>query len=87
MAEEGSKKLTDITSDDVVLMHTQYSTQWDSLAHRGSIFDVKDNGEAVPVYYNGFAGEDISMTPDRNVNASALGIENMAAHGVQGRGF
>ncbi len=80
-------KLTDIASDDVVLMHTQYSTQWDSLAHRGSIFDVKDNGEAVPVYYNGFAaGEDISMTPDRNVNANALGIENMAAHGVQGRG-
>jgi hypothetical protein len=28
---------TDIGSDDAVLLHTQYSTQWDSLAHRGSV--------------------------------------------------
>jgi kynurenine formamidase len=80
-------KLTDIASDDAVLLHTQYSTQWDSLAHRGSIFDVKDNGEAKPVYYNGFtAGVDILMNENQSVHAGALGIENMAAHGVQGRG-
>ena len=80
-------KLTDIASDDVVLIHTQYSTQWDSLAHRGSIFDVEGNGEGHPVYYNGFAaGKDISMTDDQDICANALGIEHMAAHGVQGRG-
>jgi hypothetical protein len=76
---------TDIGSDDAVLLHTQYSTQWDSLAHRGSVFDVHGNGEPVPVYYNGFsAGEDIEFNGESSC-ARALGIEHMAAHGVQGR--
>jgi kynurenine formamidase len=80
-------RLTDIASDDMVLLYTQYSTQWDGLAHRGSLFDVNGNGELEPVYYNGFrAGEDIKMDDDHAVLAHALGIENMAAHGVQGRG-
>lgn len=80
-------KLTDIAADDAVLLHTQYSTQWDALAHRGSLFDVKGDGKAEPVYYNGFAaGKDITMRNDESVSAGALGIEQMAAHGVQGRG-
>lgn len=80
-------KLTDVAADDVVLLHTQYSTQWDSLAHRGSIFDVKGKGEGEPVYYNGFsAGKDITMSEKEVISAKALGIEKMAAHGVQGRG-
>src|SRR6188472_3052273 len=29
---------TDIISDDLVILHTQYSTQWDSLAHVGHMF-------------------------------------------------
>ena len=78
-------ELRDIAADDVVLLHTQYSTQWDSLAHRGSMFDVDGNGEAKPVYYNGFrAGEDLILDGDESF-AKKLGIENMAAHGVQGR--
>ncbi len=78
---------TDIGSDDVVLMHTQYSTQWDGLAHRGKLFDVNDNGSAIPVYYNGYrAGKDVVMDEEQNTSAQALGIENMAEHGVQGRG-
>lgn len=78
---------TDIGSDDVVLLHTQYSTQWDSLAHRGALFDVMDNGDPKPVYYNGFrVGEDVIMDENHNTNAKALGIEQMAFHGVQGRG-
>lgn len=77
----------DIGSDDVVLLHTQYSTQWDSLAHRGSLFDVYGNGELLPVYYNGFrAGEDVQMNEKNETSAKALGIEHMAFHGVQGRG-
>ncbi|MGY6564103.1 MAG: cyclase family protein [Halomonadaceae bacterium] len=80
-------KLTDIAADDAVLLYTQYSTQWDSLAHRGSLFDVHGNGKSEPVYYNGFsAGKDIVLTDDFTVTADALGIEQMAAHGVQGRG-
>ncbi len=79
--------LKDIGSDDVVLLHTQYSTQWDSLAHRGSMFDVNENGVPEPVYYNGFrVGKDIVMNEQYETAAKALGIENMAVHGVQGRG-
>lgn len=77
----------DLGSDDVVLLHTQYSTQWDSLAHRGKLFDVDGDGNLSPVYYNGFrAGEEVTIDNEQNTFASKLGIENMAQHGVQGRG-
>lgn len=77
----------DIGSDDAVLLYTQYSTQWDSLAHRGSMFDVDRDGNPQPVYYNGYhAKSDIVMNDRHETAAHALGIENMAAHGVQGRG-
>jgi len=80
-------KLTDIASDDAVLLHTQYSTQWDALAHRGSLFDVNGDGDPEAVYYNGFsAGNDIILVEDGTTFAAALGIEQMAGHGVQGRG-
>ena len=79
--------LTDIASDDRVLLYNQYSTQWDSLAHRGSMFDADDDGLPEAVYYNGFrAGEHITIDKESHTSARALGIENMAAHGVQGRG-
>ncbi len=78
---------TDIGSDDFVVLYTQYSTQWDSLAHRGSLFDADGNDFPEPVYYNGFkAGIDVAVTEDQKTEARALGIENMAKHGVQGRG-
>ena len=90
--------LTDVVNDDVVLMSLQYSTQWDSLAHMGSRFDADGDGVAEMVFYNGFrAGDEIrpgrldpsaegtfAQYPDPQ--ASALGIENIAEHGVQGRG-
>lgn len=78
---------TDIGSDDAVLLHTQYSTQWDSLAHRGKEFDINGDGKLESVYYNGFkAGDDITIDENQNTSAKALGIEHMAEHGVQGRG-
>lgn len=78
---------TDIGSDDAVLLHTQYSTQWDSLAHRGKQFDIDGDGKLESVYYNGFkAGEHVTIDDEKNTSAKALGIENMAEHGVQGRG-
>lgn len=80
-------ELKDIGSDDAVLLHTQYSTQWDSLAHRGSLFDINGDGQLIPVYYNGFrVDEDVIMNERLETSAKALGIENMAVHGVQGRG-
>ena len=81
-------RLSDIAADDAVLLYTQYSTQWDALAHRGALFDADGDGIPEPVYYNGFrGGEDVVIEKgDHTVRAKALGIENMAAHGIQGRG-
>ncbi|MGH1331058.1 MAG: cyclase family protein [Paracoccaceae bacterium] len=90
---------SDVVSDDLVIMHLQYSTQWDALSHVGSSFDADGDGIAEQVYYNGFrAGIDIigpddisdagigaNMKPQSTSNAKRLGIENMAAHAVQGR--
>ncbi|MBN9670822.1 cyclase family protein [Roseibium aggregatum] len=79
----------DVVSDDAVTLYTQYSTQWDALAHVGQLFDADGDGVPEKVYYNGFrAGEDISG-PDETAGpggAQALGIENLARTGVQGRG-
>jgi len=89
--------LTDVVCDDVLLMNTQYSTQWDSLAHMGSRFDADGDGEAEAVFYNGFragveitaAAADPQATADwarfPGPRAGALGIEQLAEHGVQGR--
>ena len=81
-------RLSDIAADDAVLLYTQYSTQWDALAHRGALFDADGDGIAEPVYYNGFrGGKDVVIEKGgHTVRAKALGIENMATHGIQGRG-
>lgn len=86
--------VTDVVCDDYVILHTQYSTQWDSFAHVGSMFDVDDNDQPRAVFYNGFAaGEDIqgrsydaAEDEFQTVKAAKLGIENFAATPIQGRG-
>ncbi|HYF59693.1 MAG TPA: cyclase family protein [Burkholderiaceae bacterium] len=91
---------TDVVCDDLAILHLQYSTQWDSFAHVGQMFDANGDGLPEPVFYNGFRGgfhifgpssaEDAGVPatrgPRTTSGARALGIENMAAHGVQGRG-
>src|SRR5262249_5957605 len=54
---------TDVVSDDVAILHLQYSTQWDSLAHVGSLFDA--DGDEIPeaVYYNGFRADEHIVGP------------------------
>jgi kynurenine formamidase len=90
-------RLTDVVCDDVVLMTLQYSTQWDSFAHVGGHFDADADGEAEAVFYNGFrSGRDIHAgreVPEaepwarfQDPRADALGIQNLAEHGAQGRG-
>lgn len=90
---------TDVVCDDLVLMHLQYSTQWDSLAHVGQMFDANGDGIDEAVFYNGYRAGTHIFGPDRtedagalNVSqarstsaAKALGIENMATRCVQGR--
>lgn len=89
--------LTDVVCDEVLLMNTQYSTQWDSLAHMGSLFDADGDGVPEPVFYNGFRAETDILSAKENLNAAVewdrfpgpdagpLGIDNLAEHGVQGR--
>ena len=90
---------TDVISDDLAILHLQYSTQWDSLAHVGQLFDANGDGIPEAVYYNGYrAGEDV-VGPESATDAGtgegraarstssavALGIQNMAERCVQGR--
>ncbi len=87
-------RLTDVMSDDAVLLHTQYSTQWDGLAHVGQLFDADGDGVPEPRYYNGFRpGDDVAGpsgavppgTEPSPSHAHALGLEHMAESCVQGR--
>lgn len=82
---------TDVVSDDAVLLYTQYSTQWDALAHVGGMFDADGDGKPEPLYYNGWrAGVDV-LGPEghddalEGVRAERLGIEKMAETAVSGR--
>src|ERR687896_575660 len=92
---EDEPGLTDVVSDDRVLLTLQYSTQWDSFAHVGSRFDADGDGEREIVFYNGFrAGEHVVPSAGQGEDwakyegseARALGIEQLAEHGAQGRG-
>lgn len=86
----------DVICDDAVLLWTQYSTQWDSFAHVGCLFDADDDGVPEVVYYNGFRGHEHVKGPmdylaDKPTGveykgADALGIDNFAVKGMQGRG-
>jgi kynurenine formamidase len=79
-----------------VLLTLQYSTQWDSFAHIGSRFDADGDGRRETVFYNGFrGGQDVVPASQKDsqgwdrfegTQAKALGIENLAEHGAQGRG-
>ena len=91
---------SDVISDDLVLMHLQYSTQWDSFAHVGQLFDADGDGVPEPRYYNGYRPQvdifgpldaaDAGVPPAGGAwkttsGAKALGIERMAERCVQGR--
>jgi len=87
---------SDVYSDDVVVLHTQYSTQWDGLAHVGAEFDADGDGVDEVVFYNGYRGGEhirqarrsegaVRWDTYEDPSAGALGIEQLASHGVQGR--
>lgn len=92
--QQSKPQFTDVVSDDAVLLYTQYSTQWDSLAHVGSHFDADGDGKAEPVYYNGWRAGDDVVGPSGEAHdglvegsyAHRLGIDRMAESAVQGRG-
>ncbi len=94
--------MTDVVNDDAVVLHLQYSTQWDTLAHVGALFDANDTGTPEPTFYNGYRGgidlvgptegKESGAVPGTFVEAKgtsyakALGVENMAVKCLQGRG-
>ena len=52
-----------MVSDDLTILHLQYSTQWDSLAHVGSLFDADDDEIPEAVYYNGYRADEHIVGP------------------------
>ncbi|MBI3708636.1 MAG: cyclase family protein [Proteobacteria bacterium] len=89
--------ITDVTCDDAALIYLQYSTQWDSFAHAGCLFDADGDGVKEIVYYNGWRGGEhvVGVTAAsgvepwaryEGVSAKKLGIENYAVNCIQGRG-
>lgn len=87
---------SDVVCDDRVTLSLQYSTQWDSLCHIGSVYDANGTGKAQVTYYNGYrAGEHVRgpvdyLADDAKLEgpfgAKALGIETIAATALQARG-
>ena len=91
-----------MSSTTTVVLHLQYSTQWDTLAHVGALFDADGTGTAEPTFYNGYRGgidivgpteaKEAGALPGTFVEAKgtsyakALGVENMAVKCLQGRG-
>jgi hypothetical protein len=94
--EQETPGVTDVVSDDLVLLTLQYSTQWDSFAHVGSRFDADGDGKPETVFYNGWRGGEHVRPAQENATAEpwaryegtdarALGIQHLAEHGAQGR--
>ena len=80
-------RFTDVGSDEAIMLYSQYSTHWDSFAHKGSRFDADGDGVAEKVSYNGFRivdGAGCGLYGE--LGATALSVAVMAETGVQGRG-
>lgn len=78
---------TDVSSDEAVLLHTQYSTHWDGFAHKGSVFDAKGEGTGEKLFYNAHKIVDAEGSGIHgDLGAYHIGIDKMAETGVQGRG-
>jgi len=87
-AASDNERWIDHSSDDAVLLYTQYSTQWDALSHVARRFDADQDGDAELICYNGYRATEDMRGPDdpAGPGARTLGIERMAETCVQGRG-
>jgi len=81
-------RFDDISCDEAVTLHSQYSTQWDAFGHKGSMFDADGDGVPEKVYYNGFkvVDEKTGKPLHGDVGAGALTVATMAETCMQGRG-
>lgn len=79
--------LTDVSSDEAVMLYSQYSTQWDGFAHKGARFDADGDGVPEQVFYNGWTVvDDAGRGTQGDLGATHLSVAEMAQTGVQGRG-
>src|SRR5262249_8068948 len=80
---------TDVVSDGVAILHLQYSTQWDSLAHVGSLFDAVGDEIREAVYYKGFRADEHIVGPadvkGRGRHRSRRGEIDLAGARARGR--
>jgi hypothetical protein len=73
-------RLTDVGSDEAVMLYTQYSTHWDGFPHKGSMFDADGDGTPEKVYYNGFSiVDDAGRGRYGELGAVNVSIDNAAA--------
>lgn len=96
LSRRNNPAFVDVICDDLVMLWTQYSTQWDSLAHVGQLFDADGDGQPEVVFYNGYRGGEHVKGPidyagggqatgHEYHGADALGIHHMAEKALQGR--
>lgn len=79
--------ITDVHSDEAVMLYNQYSTHWDGFAHKGAMFDADGDGIEEQVFYNGFKIVDENGKGlQGDLGATAVSIMEMAETCVQGRG-
>ena len=91
---------TDVLNDDLVVLHTQYSSHWDGLGHVGMNFDADGDGVAEIVFYNGYRGGVDLVGPDSLAEAGfdslpgastsdcgPLAVASVAQAGVQTRAW
>jgi len=57
--------LFDVVSDDAVTIWTQYSSQWDALAHWGQEIDAEGYGVPEVVHHNDWRADEHLLGPDQ----------------------
>ena len=53
-SSEIDPRFNDVGSDEAIMLYMQYSTHWDSFAHKGTVFDADGDGVEEKVSYNGW---------------------------------
>lgn len=91
---------TDVLNDDLVVLHTQYSSHWDGLGHVGMMFDADADGIDEIIFYNGYRGG-VELTGPESLDEAGFGslpgpstsdcgpvsVASVAAAGVQTRAW
>lgn len=67
---------SDVVSDDLVVLHTQFSTQWDAFGHVGARFDSDGDGVPEIVYYNGWRADRDVIGPKEPADAGLASLSH-----------